>query len=108
MQNKIYVGNLSYSVTEDNLRELFSNSGQITDVVIPKDRETGKVRGFAFVTFETQAQAQQAVNTLNGQEFQGRTLKINIARERESGGGSGSGRSSGGGGRGGYKSSSNW
>lgn len=103
MQNKIYVGNLSYNVEEQDLREFFASFGEITEVFIPKDRETGKGRGFAFVTFSSQAQAEGAVKA-NGQELGGRPLKVNIAKEREAGGsggrsgGGGGGRSGGGGG----------
>jgi cold-inducible RNA-binding protein len=102
MQNKIYVGNLSYSIEEQSLRDFFSPFGSIAEVFIPKDRETGKGRGFAFVTFENQAQAQEAVKT-NGQELSGRNIKVNIAKEREEGGG---GRSGGGGG--GSRGGSRW
>lgn len=97
MQNKIYVGNLSYSIDEQSLREFFAPFGGIVEIFIPKDRETGKGRGFAFVTFENQAQAQEAVK-MTGQELSGRTIKVNIAKEREEGGSRG-GRSSGGGSR---------
>ena len=102
MQNKIYVGNLSYNAEEPDLRDFFSSFGEITEVFIPKDRETGKGRGFAFVTFANQAQAQEAVKS-NGTDLGGRPLKVNIAKEREAGGGSGGGggRSGGGGGGGG-------
>lgn len=93
MQTKIYVGNLSYSVTEHDLRQFYSEFGSISEVIIPQDRETGKARGFAFVSFENQADAQNALST-NGKEFMGRNLKVNIAKEREAGGSS---RSSGGG-----------
>ena len=95
MQNKIYVGNLSYNIEEQDLRGFFSSFGDITEVFIPKDRETGKGRGFAFVTFENQAQAQEAVKT-NGQELAGRALKVNIAKEREEGGSRSGGSRSGG------------
>lgn len=98
MQNKIYVGNLSYSIEEQNLRDFFASFGAIVEIFIPKDRETGKGRGFAFVTFENQAQAQEAVKT-NGQELSGRTIKVNIAKEREEGGSRGGSRSGGGGSR---------
>ena len=94
MQTKIYVGNLSYSVTEHDLRQFYSEFGSISEVIIPQDRETGRVRGFAFVSFESQAEAQNALLT-NGKEFMGRTLKVNIAKERETTGGGG--RSGGGG-----------
>lgn len=96
MQTKIYVGNLSYSVTEHDLRQFYSEFGSISEVIIPQDRETGRVRGFAFVSFENQAEAQNALLT-NGKEFMGRTLKVNIAKERETTGGGGGGRSGGGG-----------
>lgn len=89
MNNKIYVGNLSYSVSEQDLRQLFEESGNISEVAIPQDRETGRARGFAFVTFESQDAAQKAV-TLNGKEFLGRSIKVNMAtgtNNRSSGGG---------------------
>lgn len=88
MQNKIYVGNLSYTATADALKEFFASFGDIIDVAIPTDSYTKKPRGFAFVTFEGASDAQNALNA-NGKEFMGRSLKVNIAKEREKTGGSG-------------------
>lgn len=86
MQNKIYVGNLSYSATADALKEFFAQYGGISDVAIPTDSYTKKPRGFAFVTFDDQNGAQNALNA-NGKEFMQRSLKVNIAKEREKTGG---------------------
>jgi RNA recognition motif-containing protein len=83
MQNKIYVGNLSYTAREQELRDYFSTYGEVTEVFVPKDRETGKGRGFAFVTFASSAQAEDALKA-DGKELLDRTLKVNIAKERES------------------------
>ena len=92
MQNKIYVGNLSYSATAEAVQEYFSAFGAISDVAIPTDSYTKKPRGFAFVTFDAQSDAQKALDA-NGKEFMGRSLKVNIAKERErTGGGDRGGR----------------
>ncbi len=82
--NKIYVGNLDYGVTKDQLEELFSEAGQITDAVVITDRNTGRSKGFGFVEFGSEEAATKAVETFNGQEFQGRELKIDYAKPRES------------------------
>ena len=76
---RLYVGNLPYSVTVDDLRELFSEYGEINDVHLVTDRDTGRPRGFGFVEMEG---ADQAIDGLNGKEFEGRTLTVNIARPR--------------------------
>jgi len=81
MNPKLYVGNLSFRTSEDALRETFGVFGQVTDVHLPSDRETGRPRGFAFVTFSTAAEAQVACEKLNGTELDGRALTINEARE---------------------------
>ena len=94
---KLYVGNLPFSATEDAVKELFSKHGNVQSVALINDRETGRPRGFAFVEMGSDAEAQAAVQAMDGQDFGGRTLKVNIARPRESRGGGG-----GGGGRGGY------
>lgn len=105
MESKLYVGNLSYSVTEDQLRELFGQAGQIKDVVVITDRETGRSKGFGFVEMATDAEAQKAIQMFNNQELDGRRMMVNVARPREerSGGGGGGGFNRGGGfgGRGG-------
>src|SRR5690606_5138514 len=81
---KLYVGNLNYNTTEESLREAFSANGrEVTSVSIIMDRETGRSRGFAFVEMATSEAAQQAMQELDGQELDGRMLRINEARERE-------------------------
>ncbi len=86
---KIYVGNLSYEAGEDGLRELFAKYGQVDEVAIITDRQTGKARGFAFVTMPDSGQAQAAISALNGQQFEGRSLVVNEARPKTGGGGGG-------------------
>ncbi|MFH1103274.1 MAG: RNA-binding protein [Pseudomonadota bacterium] len=83
MEAKLYVGNLAYGTTEDDLRTLFSQAGPVTSVALIKDRETGRSKGFAFVEMENQADAQKAVDMLNGTQFQERAIKVNTARARE-------------------------
>ena len=87
---KIYVGNLPYSATEDELRELFSQHGDVTSVSLVNDRETGRPRGFGFVEMADE-DADLAVQALDGAQMGGRTLKVNEARPRENGGGGGGG-----------------
>jgi RNA recognition motif-containing protein len=89
--NKIYVGNLPYGATEDELEGLFSENGQILNINIIKDRETGRSKGFAFVEFSTDEQVQQAVK-LDGFQLQGRPLKVSAAREQQRSGGGGGAR----------------
>jgi RNA recognition motif-containing protein len=96
MSKRLYVGNLSYSTTETDLREFFGRSGSVSDVKIVMDRETDRPRGFAFVEMSTDTEARDAIAKLNGQELGGRALKVNEAQQRDSGGGF----RSGGGGRG--------
>ncbi len=95
--NKIYVGNLPYSTIENELEDIFSQYGEVKELVLIKDRETDQCKGFGFITFESDDQAQNALD-FNGQEFQGRKLKVNIAMERQSRGGNrgGGGRRGGG------------
>jgi len=100
MSKRLYVGNLSYSTTEPELREVFERIGAVTDVKVMMDRETGRPRGFAFVEMSSDEEARDAISQLNGSELGGRTLKINEAQARESGGFRGGG---GGGGGGGYR-----
>ncbi len=97
-QNKLYVGNFPYSVTEDQLRVLFSEYGQITDLAMIMDRETGRPKGFAFITFAAQQAAEKALEQ-NGRDLGGRPLKVNMAMERDAS--RGSSRPGGGGGFGG-------
>jgi len=98
MGTRLYVGNLPFSVDEDQIRALFEQGGrQVKEVKLITDRETGRPRGFGFVEMATQDDADGAVRTLNGQPFSGRPLTVNEAREREGGGGGGGGRRGGGG-----------
>ncbi len=78
MQNKLYIGNLPFTASEDELRGAFSEFGNVTDVRLPRDRETGRFRGFAFVTMASEAEAEAAL-TMNGKDFGGRPLKVNFA-----------------------------
>jgi RNA recognition motif-containing protein len=95
MPVRLYVGNLPYDVTEPDLREFFSPVGPLSSVIIPVDRETGKLRGFAFIEFSDPAQAEEASRRFNNQPFKGRTITINEARARESRPDSGPGARSG-------------
>jgi RNA recognition motif-containing protein len=79
----IYVGNLAYEVTQEDLSEVFVEYGKVKRVHIPTDRDTGKMRGFAFVEMESEADEEKAIETLNGAEWMGRELKVNKAREKE-------------------------
>jgi len=101
---RIYVGNLNYRTGEDVLRDAFGQYGEVTDVHIVLDRDTGRSRGFAFVEMPDDGAAQTAIENMNGQDLEGRPLTVNEARpreERSGGGGGGRGRGGGGGGRGG-------
>lgn len=113
METKLYVGNLVYSVTEDDLRTLFTQAGTVSSATVIKDRATGRSKGFGFVEMSTQAEAEKAISMFNGVPFQERALTVNMARAREErprdrfdrggggGGRSGGGRPRGGGGGGG-------
>jgi RNA recognition motif-containing protein len=79
----IYVGNLSYQVTEDDLKQAFAEYGTVNRVQLPTDRETGRPRGFAFVEMESDTQEQAAIDALDGAEWMGRDLKVNKAKPRE-------------------------
>ena len=79
----IYVGNLSYEVTEDELSGVFAEYGTVNRVQLPKDRETGRLRGFAFAEMGTEAQESAAIEALDGSEWMGRDLKVNKAKPRE-------------------------
>lgn len=101
MSTKLYVGNLSFRVTSDDLQEHFAQAGTVESAKIIEDRDTGRSRGFGFVEMATPEDANAAIEQFNGQEYDGRNLVVNEARPREEGGrgGFGGGR---GGGRGGY------
>jgi RNA recognition motif-containing protein len=104
---KIYVGNLSFSTTQESLEGLFSNYGQVDEVAVITDRDTGRPRGFAFVTMDDEG-GKQAIEALNGQEFEERTLNDNEARPRENRGGGGGGFRGGGRGGGGGGGRDRW
>ena len=120
MGNKIFVGGLNWDATDDDLRETFGECGAITDAVVVNDRDTGRSRGFGFVTYSSDEEAKAAVEKFDGQDFMGRKLTVNEARQREERGdggggggvaavaaavigGGGGGRGGGGGGGGGYR-----
>ena len=94
---KLYVGNLPFSTTEEDLREMFEQHGPTVSVRVITDRETGRSRGFGFVEFEEESNAEKALQALNGMDMGGRSLRVNEAQDRQGGG-----RGGGGGGRGGY------
>jgi RNA recognition motif-containing protein len=89
MSNKLFVGNLSFNVTENDLNDAFAAHGTVTEANLMMDRSTGRPRGFGFVTMSTAEEAQKAIDALNGKELDGRALTVNVARPREerSGGG---------------------
>jgi len=103
MGSRIYVGNLSFNTTGDVIREEFTKFGTVTDVHVVMDRDTGRPRGFAFVTMGSDAEAATAIRSMDGHMLDGRPLRVNEAEERGSrgGGGGGGGGRRGGGGRGG-------
>ncbi len=93
----IFVGNLSYEVTEADLSSVFAEYGSVKRVHVPTDRETGRVRGFAFVEMETPTQEEAAITALDGAEWMGRSMKVNQAKPREDKGSFGGGGGGGGG-----------
>src|SRR5690242_20494241 len=95
---KLYVGNLSFSTTEETLQAEFGAHGQVEEVAVITDRDTGRPRGFAFVSMSNDNEGRAAIEALNGTEIDGRTITVNEARPKSNGGGGG-----GGGGRGGYR-----
>jgi RNA recognition motif-containing protein len=102
MGNRLYVGNLPYSVTELDLRDLFGDIGSVAEVKVVMDRETGRPRGFAFVEMASEVDAQNAISQLNGRDMQGRAIAVKEAEARRDGGGHGGGGggwAGGGGGR---------
>jgi RNA recognition motif-containing protein len=96
MNTKLYVGNMSFNTSEDGLRQAFGQFGTVTDVYLASDRETGRPRGFAFVTFSTADESKLASEKMNGVDLDGRQLTVNEAKPKEAMGGGGGG---GGGGR---------
>jgi|SRR3954449_1383164 cold-inducible RNA-binding protein len=107
MNNRLYVGNLAFHTTEDTLLQMFASCGTVTEAKLVIDRETGRSRGFAFVSMATDAEANAAIEQLNGADLDGRPLRVNIAEERRPGGGGGGrgggGFRGGGGGGGGFR-----
>ena len=83
MENKLYVGNLPYATTEDELKNHFSQAGTVTSVALIKDRATGRAKGFGFVEMSTNDEAQKAISMFNGQDFMGRAITVNVARPPE-------------------------
>jgi cold-inducible RNA-binding protein len=100
MSTKLFVGNLSFNTTENDLQDAFAAHGTVTEANLMMDRSTGRPRGFAFVTMGSPEEAQKAIDALNGATLDGRNLTVNVARPREERSGGGGGRDSGG--RGGY------
>ena len=103
MSNKLFVGNLSFEVTENDLNDAFAAHGTVTEATLMMDRTTSRSRGFGFVTMSTPEEAQKAIAALNGTQLKGRALTVNVARPREERPGGGGRREHGGGGGGGYR-----
>ena len=99
---KLYVGNLSFNTTTQDLEEMFGAHGTVESTNIIEDRETGRSRGFGFIEMSSKEEGESAISTLNGKEIDGRALTVNEAKPREAGAGGGGNRGGGGGGRGGY------
>jgi len=119
MNNRLYVGNLSFQTSEEEVVRAFSQVGEVTEATLVLDRETGRSRGFAFVVMASDADAQKAISELDGADLDGRPLRVNIAEERKPrgggfgggggrGGGFGGGRGGGRGGRGGDDRRNRW
>jgi len=102
MSNKLFVGNLSFNTTENDLQDAFAAFGTVTEANLMMDRSTNRPRGFGFVTMSSAEEAQKAIDGLNGKEMDGRALTVNVAKPREERSGGGGGRREYGGGGGGY------
>ncbi len=103
MSMKLYVGNLAFQTSSDDLQQLFAQAGTVESATVVEDRETGRSRGFGFVEMSSKEEGNAAIQKFNGQEMGGRALNVNEAKPREDRGGGGGGRSNGGGGgRGGF------
>jgi RNA recognition motif-containing protein len=83
MESKLYVGNLSYSATEDDLRSLFAQAGTVVSVALIKDRDSGQSKGFGFIEMSNQVEAEKAISMFNGHQMGDRELKVNLARPKE-------------------------
>jgi len=99
MSKKLFVGSLSWDTNDEGLRNAFSVHGEVSEAVVISDRDTGRSRGFGFVTFEDDEAADKAIAALNGTELDGRAIRVDVAQAKQRSGGGGGG---GGGGRGGY------
>jgi RNA recognition motif-containing protein len=106
MAKKLFVGGLSFSTNDEGLRESFSRFGEITEAKVINDRDTGRSRGFGFVTFADEQSARNAISEMDGTQLDGRNIKVNEAQERSGGGGGGGGGHRGGGG--GHRGGRNW
>ena len=95
MESKLYVGNLSYSTTEDDLKALFAGAGTVSSVALIKDRDSGQSKGFAFVEMSTQVEAEKAISMFNGYQMSERELKVSMARPKEGTGRGGFGNNRG-------------
>ena len=93
MSNKLFVGGLAWATDDNRLREAFQAHGEVTDAKVINDRDTGRSRGFGFVTFADSSSAQDAMQAMNGADLDGRNLRVNEAHDRRGGGGGGGGRS---------------
>jgi RNA recognition motif-containing protein len=102
MSNKLFVGNLSFNTTENDLQAAFAAHGTVTETNLMMDRETGRARGFGFITMSSTDEAQKAIAAMNGKEIDGRALTVNVAKPREERTGGGGGRREYGGSGGGY------
>jgi RNA recognition motif-containing protein len=103
MSKKLFVGGLSWDTSDQSLRQAFEQFGEVTDAKVITDRDTGRSRGFGFVTLANPADADEAIAQMDGQQLDGRSVRVNEAHDKRGGGGGGrGGRSGGGGGRGGY------
>jgi cold-inducible RNA-binding protein len=87
MNNKVYVGNVAWTVTNEDLTETFTSFGKVTQAAVVMDRETNRSRGFAFVTFESDAQATAAIEGMDGQDLKGRNIRVSLAQQKAPGGG---------------------
>ena len=108
MGRKLYVGNLPYSATEQDLQDLFASAGTVETVNVMRDMATGRARGFAFVEMATDEDAQKAISMLNDRDFGGRNLSVNEARPKTGGGGGGGAYGGGGGGGGNRRREPRW
>ena len=102
MSMKLYVGNLSFQTSSEDLQQLFAQAGTVESAAVVEDRDTGRSRGFGFIEMSSKEEGNAAIQKFNGYDLGGRALNVNEAKPREDRGGGGGGRNGGGGGRGGY------